>query len=105
MFKKLLLCLVLALALIVGPISGAAFASCLLPANTSVFVASPQGWFATAPNTDQEVVVVEMQPTAEELKSFSEQVGVDWTDGIIVHDEDDGVYVLVHKKDLDCSKK
>lgn len=104
MFKKLLLCLVLALALVAGPIGGAAFAGCILPANTSVFIASPQGWSTGAPTSDQVVVMVEKQPTAEELKSFSGQVGADWSDGVVVHDQDDGIYALVHKGDLNCSE-
>lgn len=74
---------------------------CILPGGTQVYLFQSPGMQPGAPSTDQEVIVMGEQPPAEMLEGFGGMSGdEDWSDGIAVYDEDDGLYILVHKKDL-----
>ena len=63
-----------------------------------MFVAG--GMNRTAPSIDRPVVEVDLQPTAEMLAEFSLNSKEDWTDGVVVLDEQHAIYLMVHRGDL-----
>jgi len=87
-------------------------AECILEGGSMVHVYIEQMGRWSSPTivfSDQVVIVMPEQPTAEQLQMFGDHptVATDWSDGTIVYDEDDRVTVLVHRKDLsgDCELK
>jgi len=52
------------------------------------------------PLNDRTVEISKLQPTEEQLVDFSKAVGEDWTNGVVVIDEN--MNILVHKSDLKC---
>jgi len=78
----------------------AAVAGCIIPKGTDVMMFTQQGTSPTVPPTDRPVIESKMQPDQKILKNFSEDIGQDWTDGVIVFDKEFVIYVLVHRGDL-----
>jgi len=95
MFKQL----ILAIVIFVFSIS-IAVAGCIIPQGTAVMMFTHEGMSPTIPPMDRPVVESKKQAMPEVLKEFSDGVGEDWTDGIIVFDKDYVIYLLIHKKDL-----
>ena len=95
MFKRLFLAV-----LIVLFSASMAVAGCILPQDTEVMMFVEGGMNKTAPTMDRPVKEVNFQPTEEMLADFSANSGEDWTDGVVVLDEDFAIYLMVHEKDL-----
>lgn len=102
MFKKLLLAVLIFMFSV-----SIAVAGCIIPENTNVMMFTQGGMSRTSPTIDRPVVEALEQPTSELLVEFSANAGEDWTDGVTVLDEDHGIYLLVHRKDLvgECEVK
>jgi len=77
-----------------------AVAGCILPAETGIMMFTEGGMSRTAPAMDRPVKEADLQPTTEVLVEFSANSGEDWTDGVVVFDEDYVVYLMVHRGDL-----
>jgi hypothetical protein len=91
--------LFLAVLIVLFSVSMAA-AGCILPAQTGVMMFVEGGMQRTAPSVDRPVKEVELQPTEKMLSEFSTNSREDWTDGIVILDEDHAIYLMAHKKDL-----
>jgi hypothetical protein len=95
MLKKLFLAVLIVLFSV-----SVAVAGCILPAETEVMMFVDGGMNRTAPSIDRPVKEVDLQPTVEMLIEFSANSGEDWTDGIVVLDEQHAIYLMVHVGDL-----
>ncbi len=102
MFKQLILTVLILMFSVSMAVAG-----CILPAETGVMMFTKGGMSRTAPQIDRPVVEVSDQPEAALLVEFSANANEDWTDGVVVLDEDHGIYLLVHRKDLvgECEVK
>ncbi len=97
MFKKLFLAVCLVL------LSVSVALSCTVPAGTHVWVIMQQGVAPGVAPEDRDVEMVDIQPSVEALKEFSKEVEEDYTDGVVMLDARENVYILVHKGLLkDC---
>ena len=96
MFKKLIISLVLFMFM-----TASAF-GCMLVKGTAAWMFVNGGVQKVYAGSDGPVVLHEKQPTAEQLQKFDAQetVNEDWSDGVVVTDENEDINLLVHKKDL-----
>ena len=94
MIKRIILTAILVLCL-AAPALG-----CFLPGGLGVYIFTPQGVIAAEVPMDIEVVLIQKQPSTEQLKEFSEMVNQNWSDGVVVLDGANNVLVLVHEGNL-----
>jgi len=96
MIKKILISIILVL------FSYSIALGCFLPDGLNVWVVSPQGMMRGVVPGNQDVVRPDEQPTQEQMITFGNlpDVNEDFSDGVIVYDEDEQVHVLVHEGDL-----
>ena len=95
MFKQLLLTVLILMFSVSMAVAG-----CIVPENTDVMLFTEFGMSRTTPTTDRPVKEVSPQPEPTLLKEFSDNADEDWTDGVIILDEELAIYLLVHKKDI-----
>lgn len=81
-----------------------AVAGCIVPSGTVAMLATPNGMTKVFAQVDVNVNIEQEQPPAEILKQFSQNAGEDWTDAVVVTDEN-GYHLLVHRGDLNCGDK
>ena len=99
--KSLVLYLVLIFTLVFAGMAGA---DCLIPAGTNLWIYNvPQDvWFPAHTQKPQRVTLLEKQPDKEYLKRFDIIPGMDWSDGVIAHDHNAEINILIKRSDIRC---